>query len=245
VKVLVKFLERDRKVVVVDKEVIKFVDGGQSAEITAVDRGILELKSAVDNLHAQVDSIQWKIDNCKEKIYSAIRQKRTSIAKSYLKSKKDLEDLLTKRLGSLDVLQSTLIQVERAAGDVEILKSYESSTTTLRMILAHPSLQRDKIDETMDAMASASADAWDLDEALQTNLKISGDSADPRIDESELEEELQALAREFEREKEDEAKNELRTRLGEEGMKVPERVPDTAAFQRSAEVAEQRQTVPA
>ena len=38
------------------------MDGGQSAEITAVDRGILELKSAVENLLAQVDNIQWKID---------------------------------------------------------------------------------------------------------------------------------------------------------------------------------------
>lgn len=39
---------------------------------------------------------------------------------SYLKSKKQLEDLLAKRLGSLEILQSTLIRVEGAAGDVEV-----------------------------------------------------------------------------------------------------------------------------
>jgi len=39
---------------------------------------------------------------------------------SYLKSKKQLEGLLAKRLGSLEILQSTLIQVEGAAGDVEV-----------------------------------------------------------------------------------------------------------------------------
>jgi len=43
-------------------QVIKFVDEVQIAEITAVDRGILELKTAVENLHTQVDSIQRKLD---------------------------------------------------------------------------------------------------------------------------------------------------------------------------------------
>lgn len=43
-------------------QVIKFVDAGQSREVTAVDRGILELKSAVENLHAQIDNVQHKID---------------------------------------------------------------------------------------------------------------------------------------------------------------------------------------
>lgn len=61
-KVLVKFLERDRKVISVDKEVIKFINSGQAVEITAVDRGILELKTAVQSLEAQIDSIQRKID---------------------------------------------------------------------------------------------------------------------------------------------------------------------------------------
>lgn len=80
VKVLLKFLERDQKVVVVDKEVcpphlyffncnsrftqiIKFVDldSEESRTITAVDRGLLELKTAVQNVQRQIDDIQHKI----------------------------------------------------------------------------------------------------------------------------------------------------------------------------------------
>jgi charged multivesicular body protein 7 len=98
----------------------------------------LELSYAVENLHAQVDNIQQKIDelvsslffsalsseqmppSCTEKISSALRQKRKAIAMSNLRSKKQLEDLLMKRLGSLEILQSTLIRVEGAAGDVEV-----------------------------------------------------------------------------------------------------------------------------
>lgn len=60
--VLIKFLERDRKVVAVDEEVIKFIDGGRAVNITAVDRGILELKIAVQSLESQINGIQHKID---------------------------------------------------------------------------------------------------------------------------------------------------------------------------------------
>lgn len=90
-----------------------------------------------------------------------------------------------------------LVNLTRAS---KIMKSYESSTATLRMILSHPSLQRGKIEETMDAMASASADARDVEDAI----KIGGEAAasEAGIDDSELEAELQALIKESEGEKE-------------------------------------------
>jgi len=124
------------------------------------------------------------------------------------------------------------------------MKSYESSTMTLRMILAHPSLQRDKIDETMDAMASASADARDMDEAI----RIGGDLT-AEFDESELEDELRALLKETEREKEEEADKERLARLGNEELKVPRQPPDSVEdledLKSSTETSEQRQTVSA
>lgn len=80
VRVLVRYLERDRKVVVTQggvspypyqmcrlaegyPQVIKFLEptSTEPPEITAVDTGVLELKTAVDKLQAQVDSIQSKI----------------------------------------------------------------------------------------------------------------------------------------------------------------------------------------
>jgi len=48
---------------------------------------------------------------------------------SYLRSRKQLEDLLSKRLGALDNLDGTLIRVEAAAGDVEVrLHSIDKAT---------------------------------------------------------------------------------------------------------------------
>ena len=39
---------------------------------------------------------------------------------SYLRSRKQLEELLAKRLGSLHILESTFIRVEAAAGDIAV-----------------------------------------------------------------------------------------------------------------------------
>ncbi|KDQ60963.1 hypothetical protein JAAARDRAFT_125410 [Jaapia argillacea MUCL 33604] len=196
IKVLIKYLERDKKVVVADTEVIKFIDADTAEEqiVTVVDHGILELKSGVEDLNSQVESLQVKIKERNEKITAALRQKQKDVAMSYLRSRKQLEDILKKRLGSLEILQSTLLSVETAAGDVQIMKSYETSTSTLRAILSHPSLQKERIDETMDAMAAATADAREVDDAI----RMGGDMAQTElgIDDDELEAELRALAQE-------------------------------------------------
>jgi len=91
------------------------------------------------------------------------------------------------------------MSVETAAGDIEIMKTYEKSTATLQAILSHPSLRREKIDETMDALAAANANAREVDEAI----KIGGDIATAEagiVDDAELEDELNALVKEAERE---------------------------------------------
>lgn len=80
-RVLLKFLERDRRAIVTEGEVrprvailarlaahcsqlIKFVGTGfGTPEVTAVDHGALELKSAVANLTAQIDNVTAKIDS--------------------------------------------------------------------------------------------------------------------------------------------------------------------------------------
>lgn len=70
------------------------------------------------------------------------------------------------------------------------MKLYESSTVTLRTILSHPSLQRDKIDETMDALHSATEDAKDVD----LTIRLAGEAEQATIiDDDEIERELRAL----------------------------------------------------
>ena len=108
------------------------------------------------------------------------------------------------------------------------MKLYESSTVTLRTILSHPSLQRDKIDETIDALHSATEDAKDVD----LTIRLTGEAEQATIiDDDEIERELRALVQDAENEKlaakeraalEDSKR--LEERLGE--VKTPMDVPE-------------------
>ncbi|KAA1469435.1 hypothetical protein DENSPDRAFT_835058 [Dentipellis sp. KUC8613] len=209
-KVLVRYLERDKKVVVVDKDVIKFVESASpdQLEITSVDRGILELKTAVASLSAQVDNIHQRIDGCTAKASDALRAKRQAAALTYIRSRKQLEGLLKQRLGSLEILQSTLIRVEAAADDIQIMKTYESSTSTLKALLADPALQRDSVDKTLDALAEATTDAREIDDAIRVGGDMARVEAGVDLDEDELERELAALAAEAEQETKDKEEKE-------------------------------------
>ncbi|CAK5281800.1 unnamed protein product [Mycena citricolor] len=209
VKIVLKFLQRDRKCIVIDEQVIKFVGTGSPSEITAVDRGILELMEAVQHLQAQVDQLQGSIDQYTQKATTAVQQKHKSVALTYLRQRKQLEELLQKRLGSLETLDGTLLRVKTAASDIEIIKSYESSSTTLRAILSHPSLQRDSIEKTMDAMAEANADAREIDEAIRIGSNVALGVDESAFDEDELAQELQRLASEVEAEKVDDVERML------------------------------------
>ncbi|KAF7363605.1 hypothetical protein MSAN_01017500 [Mycena sanguinolenta] len=220
--VLLRFLERDRRAVVVDKDVIKFIDTDSASalrEITSVDRGILELKDAVSHLQAQVTEFQSKMDEYTEKASTALKQKHKPVAMTYLRMRKQIEDVLSKRLGSLTTLQATLLSVETAAGDVEIMKSYESSTATLRSILAHPSLQKESIEKTLDAMAEANLDAKDVDELIRSGTDVA--LGIETFDDGELEEELKALAREAET-------DDVQAKLGDVTLVTPSAQPSPA-----------------
>ncbi|KAF8682284.1 SNF7 family [Rhizoctonia solani] len=199
VRVLVKHLERDRNCIVVDRQVdvIKFVEEGSSGRegITSVDKGILEMSVTLTKLQEQVDEIQKRIEERSEKISALLRKKQKELALSMLRSRKELEALLKLRLGALETVQTALMKIETAAGDIAIMKAYETSTATLKELLADPRLQREHIDQTMENMADALADHKEVEEAIA----LGGLPSDPTEDE-ELARELQELVEENERE---------------------------------------------
>ena len=51
---------------------------------------------------------------------AAVRQQHKSLALSYLRSRKQFEDVLAQRLGSLEILQSTLLSIEGAAENIQV-----------------------------------------------------------------------------------------------------------------------------
>jgi charged multivesicular body protein 7 len=80
------------------------------------------------------------------------------------------------------------------------VQAYQSSTATLRALLAHPSLQRDAVERTFDALADANADARELDEAVRSGMDLAVGTSAPAEDEDEINAELAALVAEAEAE---------------------------------------------
>ena len=119
------------------------------------------------------------------------------------------------------------------------MKTYESSSATLRALLAHPSLQRDAVERTFDALADANADAQELDEAVRSGMDVAlGVDVSPD-DEDEIKAELAAL----------EAEAKADARIKEEDTQQPvanmaatrrESVSESDAAQRSPEQIDTR-----
>jgi len=201
-EVVVKYLSRDRQFVVVEREVIKLVDDPTTASITAVDHGVLEMKSAILKLESQVDEIQNRIERLTAQVRESLRQSppRKVQALSRLRAKKTLEeDLLPKRLRSLEMIQSSLDNVERARGDIEIMKAYETSTTTLRTLLSDPALRRENVEGTLESMREAHEEFKEIDDII----RIEADANTEAVDDDELAKELEDLVEDSKREREE------------------------------------------
>ena len=102
------------------------------------------------------------------------------------------------------------------------MKAYESSTATLRALLAHSSLQRDAVERTFEALADANADARELDDAVRSGMDLAvGVSTSAVDDEDDINAELAALVAEAEAEAAVREKvNALRTAAPPEAIPV-------------------------
>lgn len=61
--------------------------------------------------------------------------------------------MLSQRLGILETLNGVYMKIEQASTDVEIMKAYESSTKTLQSVLAAPSLQTERVSQTVEELS--------------------------------------------------------------------------------------------
>lgn len=86
------------------------------------------------------------------------------------------------------------------------MRAYETSTATLKSVLSHPSLQRDHIDTTMDALAETMADQQEIDDAIQSGGQLAVSASGLEVDDDELAKELEGLVKERDEEVKEEQK---------------------------------------
>lgn len=117
-----------------------------------------------------------------------------------LKRRKNLEDVLNKRIKSLETISSILFRIQSSETDAEVLQSYRLGTNTLAAVMSTKNqdgaqlLSRDNVESTMDRLADVFADQEEVDEALSAGTEGLLESSVPGgIDEDELMAELDAL----------------------------------------------------
>lgn len=206
------------------------------AGVTEAERGILQVKSTLTALYKQNADLESRISEWASSLYSNracgtnahcrrqqkiaiyIRNNQKELALSHLRSKKGLQGLLSKRTLAFENLQAVLLKIEAADSDVAILSAYQSATSSLKSLLAHPSLQKEQVENTTDAMQDALADQREIEGVI----KIAGDEISS-LDLVEVE--IQKELEEMQKEAKEERKQRLEERAVEQRYKEAVRAP--------------------
>jgi charged multivesicular body protein 7 len=230
-QVLIKYMTRDRGLAICDGKVIKLEHtvGDALSPITEEEKGIVNVKDTYSRLESQIEEIERRIKERQTKIESLLREKKRDQALSYLRSRRMLDKLLEKRTKSLETLHGVLIKIEQAASDVEIIKAYELSTSSLKVLLSNERLQPDRIDQSMEQMQDTLASADEVRRAIEVgNDGVRAAAGEEEMDDAEMEAELkkmeeearqEQLQKEQEREKMAELEKEQQQRKQSEAVK--------------------------
>jgi len=154
----------------------------------------VKMKAALCTLESQVQEIQSRMDLCDSNARKYLATEQKSRARSLLRFKHELNDLLQDRLKPLENIHAVLLKIERAAGDIEIMQAYDTSTKALQTLTQHPTLQLENIERTMSSLSEAMADHAAVENVItagsQDMYGVAGTVTD-----DEIEAELQELLR--------------------------------------------------
>lgn len=202
IQIVLKHLSRDRKVAHVEKGLVKFSASEYEdvQPITQDDRGLIAVKQTHEKLQSQIADLESRIVDRQNRAANALKSKQKSQAIAFLKEKKMLNDLLTRRLDSKSTLDAVILKIEQAAGDVQVMQSYQTSTQVLKGLLSNENLQLDKVEKTVEQLEDAVADQKEIDGVIR-GAAVQGED---EIDEDELQQEMQRLEEEERKEREGE-----------------------------------------
>ncbi|TVY37376.1 Uncharacterized protein LOCC1_G005628 [Lachnellula occidentalis] len=191
-----EFLGRDKGLVAWDGETVKLKASGDKGVtgITAEDASIASLKTLIKDLELQTTVLSRRVDELGMTAKEAVARKNRVAALAALRSKKLAETTLTKRHATLGQLEEIFSKIEQAADQVELVNVMEASSRVLSGLnkeIGGVGRVDDVVDQLRDQMSQ-------VDEVGNVITEI-GQGAGA-VDETEVDDELEAMERE-EREK--------------------------------------------
>ncbi|KAM5523347.1 Snf7 family protein [Fusarium oxysporum f. sp. phaseoli] len=193
--VLLKFLSRDKEVIEYDGKTIRIKGSGEQSGITKEDAAIASLKELTESLKHQADLLNTRIDELSQTAKDAVTKKNRVAALAALKSKKIAETSLATRYATLNQLEEVSAKLEQAADNVQLVNVMEASSGALANLNAQVG-GAERIDAVMDRLREQSS-------ATDEVSAILAESTGEVIDETALDDELEAMEAQ-EREKEEE-----------------------------------------
>lgn len=164
--------------------------------ITDEDRSILAVTSTLRTLETQISALESQIASRTTQIKTALKANNKPQATSLLRSRRALEELLTKRLAAKGNIEAVVLKIEQALGDVEVMRGYEAANEALKGVMAREELRVENVEKVKEELEEGMASQREVDELIRAG----GVDAEEEIDESEIQDELKALLEEKKRE---------------------------------------------
>ncbi|ERF76461.1 hypothetical protein EPUS_06122 [Endocarpon pusillum Z07020] len=197
VEILLKFLEREKQAISYNEKVVKFKQpsAARPEPITQQDVTIASLKTLISTLTLQCENLSARISSLTITAFVAVKSSNRISALSALRSKKLAERNLKQRSDTLSQLEEVYTKIEQAADQVEIVRVMEASAGVLKGM----NKQVGGVERVEDVIEELREEMGKVDEVGKVINEPMG--AREQVDESEIDDELEAMERE-EKEKE-------------------------------------------
>ncbi|MCJ1472261.1 hypothetical protein MMC13_000908 [Lambiella insularis] len=207
-EILLVHLSRDQKYLAHDQSVVKLKGKGEErADITAEDINIASLKSLMVGLHVQLEELTQKISNYEKKARSAVAAKNRVLATASLRSKKLYESILAQRSETLAQLEGVYFTLEEASDQLEIVRVMQASTKILKGLRLEIG-GMDTVEHVLEALTTEMNHVDGIGAVMSENAQVNN-----MVDESVIDEELDALERQDQRRKDEQGASETEKRL--------------------------------
>ncbi|KAK5443308.1 hypothetical protein LTS15_010843 [Exophiala xenobiotica] len=235
-KVLLRYLSRDKQALSYDDTTIKLKAAGAAMPdpITQEDRSIASLKTLIANLSSQISSLTTKIATLQTTAHTSVKAGNKASALSALRSKKLAERSLESRSNTLHQLEEVYTKIETAVDQVQVVAAMEASAGVLKTLNKKVG-GADKVEDVIETLREEMAQ---VDE-------VSGVIAEPLdgkvvLDEADVDDELESMEQEerVKREKAEQAEKERQQ--AQEAEVTRRRLAELEQLQRQQQAAKEK-----
>jgi charged multivesicular body protein 7 len=195
-EIFLRFLSRDKDLLAYDGETVKLKASGDKtvSSITAEDTTIASLKTLIKDLELQTTVLTRRVNELSIAAKDAVTRKNRVAALAALRSKKLAETTLTKRHATLGQLEEMFSKIEQAADQVELVNVMETSSRVLSGLNKEVG-GSERVDDVVDQLRDQMGQVDKVGNVITEVGQGAG-----AVDETEVDDELEAMERE-EREK--------------------------------------------